>query len=275
VIAHNEIRHRARLVSKIAEGLPLATGTSSRLGQVFLNLLVNAAQAIPEGRFDANEILVRAYAVPDAGQVVVEITDSGDGIPRAVVGRIFDPFFTTKPVGLGTGLGLSISHEIVRAVGGTITVESTVGVGSTFRVALPIATASEAHREPYFARDTEGGAHVLVIDDEHAVGRSIALLLSPDYDVTHVTCAEDPLARISAGERYDAIVCDIMMPEMTGIDFYEQLSPELRSRILFLTGGAFTPGAREFLVSATRPHLDKPFSEHDLRQAIEAVRASR
>jgi len=269
-IAHNEVRHRARVVIDVATGLPPVRGSQSRLGQVFLNLLVNAAQAIPAGHVDDNEIRVRARAGGE--QVIVEVEDTGQGIPEAVIARIFDPFFTTKPVGLGTGLGLAISHEIVRALGGTITVTSRVGVGTMFRVVLPIATAQAeaAAGEPGLERN--GTARVLVIDDEQAVGRSIALLLAPDYDVTAVTRAKEALAKIGAGERFDAIVCDVMMPEMTGIDFYAQLSPELRGRTLFLTGGAFTEQTQQFLANATRPHLDKPFSEQQLRRAIESVR---
>jgi PAS domain S-box-containing protein len=225
-IAHNEIRHRARIVSDVEDKLPPATGTASRLGQVFLNLLVNAAHAIREGHAEANEIRVRAYSVPATREVAVEIEDTGAGIPPNVLGRIFDPFFTTKPVGVGTGLGLSISHEIVRSYGGSITVDSTPGAGSTFRVVLPVAVAQPALVSDAPAADAAVTARVLVIDDEHAVGRSIALLLSPEYDVTCVTRAKEALAKLTAGERFDAIVCDLMMPEMTGIDFYQHLAPE-------------------------------------------------
>ena len=270
-IAHNEIRHRARVVMNVAPGLPPVRGSQSRLGQVFLNLLVNAAQAIPEGRIEHNQIRVTARG--DNEQVIVEIEDTGQGIAEAVIPRIFDPFFTTKPVGLGTGLGLAISHEIVRALGGAITVTSKVGLGTLFRVVLPVASAEDTAVADEPRRDANGVTRVLVIDDEQAVGRSIALLLAPDYDVTAVTRAKEALAKITAGERYDAIVCDVMMPEMTGIDFYAQLSPELRGRTLFLTGGAFTEQTKQFLATATRPHLDKPFSEQQLRRAIESVRA--
>ncbi len=273
-IAHNEIRHRASVVQEIAPDLPAIEGNASRLGQVFLNLLVNAAQAIPEGRAGDNEIRVRAFPDAHARRVIVEIEDTGAGIPRAVIGRIFDPFFTTKPIGAGIGLGLSISHEIVRSIGGTITVDSVVGVGTTFHVALPVAVAKETVPRPAVTPEPGAITRVLVIDDEAAVGRSIALLLAPDYDVTPLTRARDALARLAAGERFDAIVCDVMMPEMSGIDFFEQLSraaPEQVRRLVFLTGGAFTQQARDFLVSAARPQLGKPFTERDLRQAIAGV----
>ena len=103
-------------------------GNESRLGQVFLNLIVNAAQAIPEGNAEANSIELRTREVD--GQVVAEIADSGGGIPAEIMGRIFTPFFTTKPVGQGTGLGLSICHRIVNEFGGDITIDSTVGKGT-------------------------------------------------------------------------------------------------------------------------------------------------
>jgi PAS domain S-box-containing protein len=273
-MAHNEIRHRARVVERIAPDLPSVEGNASRLGQVFLNVLVNAAQAIPEGRADANEIRVHAFADADARHVVIDIEDTGGGIPRGVIGRIFDPFFTTKPIGHGMGLGLSISHEIVRSFGGTITVDSTVGVGSTFRVSLPAAPARTSQPSPVVAPRPSAPARVLVIDDEVAVGRSIALLLAPDYEVTPVTRAQEALARLAAGERFEAIVCDVMMPEMSGIDFFDQLTraaPELVNRLVFLTGGAFTQQARDFLASASRPQLGKPFSERDLRRVIAEV----
>ena len=114
---------------------------------------------------------------------------------------------------------------------------------------------------------------VLMIDDEAAVGRATRLLLAPEHDVVAVTRAKDALDRLLAGEHYDVILCDLMMPEMTGIEFYEQLTrlaPHYTRRIVFLTGGAFTPHAHEFLDSVGS-HLEKPFTERALRRAIETV----
>jgi signal transduction histidine kinase len=133
-MARSEIRHRARLVKNYGR-VPPVYANDSRLGQLFLNLLVNAAQAIPHGNASRNEI--RVTTTCEAGQVLVEIQDTGVGISPENITRLFDPFFTTKDAGAGTGLGLSICHGIVTAQGGRISVESQPNQGSTFRVVLP------------------------------------------------------------------------------------------------------------------------------------------
>ena len=275
-MAQNEIRHRARVVRELDQGLPPVHANASRLGQVFLNLLVNAAQSIPDGRTDANEVRVRARASADGGSVIVEIEDTGVGIPPSVTGRIFDPFFTTKPVGVGTGLGLSICHQIVSSVGGEISVTSEPGSGSCFRVTFP-ASASAASG----TADGTNGPHtpspatrVLMVDDEPALGRSTQLLLAPQHDVVPVTRAREALERLASGEHFDVILCDLMMPEMSGIEFHEHLArsaPEYLDRIVFMTGGAFTDEARHFLESVGRPHIEKPYTEATLRRAIQGI----
>ena len=145
-LAQNEIRHRARLEVDVGD-IPPVMGSEHRLGQVFLNLLINAAQAIPEGRAAENVVRAITATAPD-GRALVEISDTGTGIPPDVLPRIFDPFFTTKPVGVGTGLGLSICHGIVSGLGGEIHVESTLGRGTTFRVLLAAARPARARRTP-------------------------------------------------------------------------------------------------------------------------------
>jgi signal transduction histidine kinase len=133
-LAANEIRGRARLATHYPDPF-IVMANEGQLGQVFLNLLTNAAHAIPEGSVDAHEIRVQSSLEND--NVIVEISDTGSGIPPHLIGRVFEPFFSTKPVGQGTGLGLSISHNIVTAFGGSIAVTSEAGRGTTFRVLLP------------------------------------------------------------------------------------------------------------------------------------------
>ncbi len=286
-MANNELRHRARLVQTYAPALPRVIASSSRLGQVFLNLLVNAAHAfdsrgwppagsaaegrgvIDGGHAETAEVRVRATAVADS--VIVEIEDTGVGIPPDILSRVFDPFFTTKPLGVGIGLGLAISHQIVQSIGGEITVTSTVGRGTTFRIALPASHAPLAPEPVAVVPAVTRALRILMVDDEVLVGQAVAALLSPDHEVVSVTRAGAALARLAAGETFDVILCDLMMPEMTGMELHEQLAPALRERMVFVTGGAFTPQARDFLATSRRPRLDKPFTEAQLRRVIASV----
>ena len=269
-MAWNEIRHRARLVKDLAP-IPPVLANEGRLGQVFLNLLVNAAQAIPEGQAEKNRIRVSAGVGAD-GRVAVEISDTGSGIPPELLPRIFDPFFTTKPPGVGTGLGLSICHSIVAALGGEIQVESQPGQGATFRVLLPPAHAATARPAPAAAPGPAARrACVLVVDDEPLVGSVLERTLRAEHDVEVVTTARAALQRIEGGARFDAIVSDLLMPDMSGMDLHAALAaahPELAARMIFLTGGAFTPAARAFLEREPVVCLEKPFELATLRAAL-------
>jgi PAS domain S-box-containing protein len=273
-MANNELRHRARLVTSYEPRLPRVDASSSRLGQVFLNLLVNAAHAIVEGHADSEEVRVRVTASPDRDYVVVEIEDTGVGIPAEILGRVFDPFFTTKPHGIGIGLGLAISHQIVRSIGGEISVTSTVGVGTTFRISLRAADPKAKITEPHIdVPASMSPLRILLIDDEVQVGRAVVALLAPEHEVVAVTRARVALERLAIDDAFDVILCDVMMPEMNGMELYEHLPAYYRDRLVFVTGGAFTPQARTFL--AGRVYLDKPFSEEQLRSAIDRVVATR
>jgi len=134
-IAEVEIQRRAQIVRKL-EDVPLVAASDKALGAVFLHLLANAARAIPEGDADRQRVRVTTSS-DDRGFAVVDIADTGIGIAPDVLTRVFDPFFTTRPFGAGRGMGLSISHGIVRHLGGELTVESSLGEGSRFRVMLP------------------------------------------------------------------------------------------------------------------------------------------
>jgi signal transduction histidine kinase/CheY-like chemotaxis protein len=273
-MAHNEIRHRARVVQSYQGELPPVMADASKLGQVFLNLLLNAAQAIAEGHAEQNEIRVRARRTADERSVCVEIEDTGAGIAANIMHRIFDPFFTTKVPGAGTGLGLSISHQIVQSMNGQIAVDSTPGHGSTFSVTLPVAPSQRARDSVEGPKVSATTARILLIDDEPAVGRSLRLLLAPEMDVLPVTRAREAINLLTQGERFDAILCDLMMPDVSGIELYDRLvdvAPAYQKRIIFMTGGAFTPQGRDFLAKLDRPYLEKPFTEAQLRQAIESV----
>ncbi|HEX4384337.1 MAG TPA: PAS domain S-box protein, partial [Myxococcales bacterium] len=258
----NEIKHRARLVKEY-DGLPAVRANEARLGQVFINLLVNAAQAMPEGNVDEN--ILRVVGRADAtGNAVVEIHDSGCGIPAENLDRIFEPFFTTKPIGEGTGLGLAICHGIISSLGGTLSVQSEVGRGTVFRVVLPVAKAEGATlpAAPRVVPRPPMRGKVLIIDDEKDLTDVTTDGLQDLHDVRATQDAREALEWIAAGDQFDLILCDMMMPLMTGMEFYTRLAavaPHQADRIVFMTGGAFTPRAREFLARLPNLRLEKPF----------------
>jgi PAS domain S-box-containing protein len=277
-MADNEIRHRARLVKSYGD-VPLVVGSEARLGQVFLNLILNAAQAIPEAP-NGREQLLTITTRASADAVDVAVTDTGVGIPRELLGRIFEPFFTTKPVGQGTGLGLSICHRLVTDLGGTIDVTSEVGHGTTVRVCLPIAppTMERAVRSvppppPAAATKPESRVrHLLIVDDEPRVAQTIARLLD-GHEVTIATSGRAAIAMLEKTP-FDVILCDLMMRDVSGVDVYESVRasrPGLEKRIVFMTGGAFTPRASEFLESVDCPCIEKPFQIEDLLVLFDRV----
>lgn len=276
-MARNEIRHRANLERRFDE-VPLVKGNEGKLSQVFLNLLINAAHALPEGDV-ANQSIVLSTGEDKDGNAVVKVRDTGRGIDAEVLPQIFDPFFTTKPVGQGTGLGLAICHSIVSSLGGSIQVESTPGRGSTFKVTLPrAAVESRKSPVPSLAPALVPRGVVALIDDEPSVLVALQRLLVPFHEVKTFT---EPKLALEAlpGLRPDVIFCDVMMPEMSGTEVYHRLRashPVLAERLVFMTGGAFSESARDFLDQAQRPILDKPFTAEGVRHmANEQVARSR
>jgi signal transduction histidine kinase/CheY-like chemotaxis protein len=272
-IAWNEIRQRARLVKDFGV-LPEVQGNDSRLGQVFLNLLVNAAQSIEPGAEARNEIRLTTRVA--GNRVVAEVRDTGVGIPLELHKKIFEPFFTTKPAGVGTGLGLAICYSIVSELGGELSVVSAPGQGSTFRVSLPIATGAgrviAARTVP--PAQIQPRARLLVIDDEVGVGNAIRRALASEHDVVPVTSARAALELLTRGERFDAVLCDLMMPEMTGMELHAELErahPALAQGMIVMTGGVFTTSAQQFLDRVQNQRVEKPFDVQSLRAVIRSA----
>jgi two-component system cell cycle sensor histidine kinase/response regulator CckA len=276
-IAGNTLKQSARIVRDYGES-PLVDASANRLEQVFLNLLLNAAQALPNGDPERDEIRIRLYG--DQLRAVAEIVDTGPGVPEQVIGRIFEPFFTTKPVGVGTGLGLPICRSILAAHGGTIEVESRPSEGATFRIILPASsTARGAARRtssrPLVSLGPRG--RVLVVDDEVAVGSTLRLVLQREHDVQLATSGEEALELLATGSRFHAIVCDLMMPGMTGVDLYEAIRtahPGLEERMVFMTGGALLAKTEDFLSRVKNPLLEKPFDVPLVRRTLEKLVAA-
>ncbi|MES1158106.1 MAG: ATP-binding protein [Haliangium ochraceum] len=295
-LAQGEMRGRVKFVRRF-HPVPPVLGNEARLSQLFLNLIINANHSIVSavsaarsaetdagGTAAAHEIRLSVDRADD-GRVVAEISDTGVGIAPEHLDRIFDPFFTTKPIGLGTGLGLSICHGIVRSLGGEIAVSSTPGAGSTFRILLPAAndpaiatppTTAPARTapnpEPTGERQVKR-ARILVVDDEPMMGSAIGRVLA-EHDVVALTSARAALTRIVAGEHFDVILCDVMMPDLSGIELHEAVAarmPELLPRLIFVTGGAYTPDAIAFLDRVTNLRLEKPIFPMALYKAVSQI----
>jgi signal transduction histidine kinase/ActR/RegA family two-component response regulator len=267
-MAGNQLRNIAKVDLEILDGMHVH-GAEGKLGQVFLNLLVNAGQAFDGENVEQNRIVVRASIQDD--YALFEIGDNGPGIPAEIQSRIFDPFFTTKDVGEGTGLGLYICHQIISDLGGELTIESEPNKGTTATIKLRhVANALPAAKGKSSSTDK---LRVLVIDDEPGILRACTRMLRT-HEVT--TCEDSPLAlKLIADEDYDVIFCDLMMPKMTGMELFQSVErdcPEMAKRMVFISGGAFRPDAQKFLNAHADQHLSKPFDRTSLLGALDRTR---
>lgn len=269
-LATNEVKYRARIEHDLGKVAPVL-GNAGRLGQLLLNLVINAAQAIAPGSRSQNFIAVRSWQEGD--WVNIEVRDSGAGIPPEVLPRVFAPFFTTKPAGVGTGLGLSICKDIVAGMGGTIGVESTVGLGTRFIVRLPSAipprTARAASIVPLGTAGTR--ARVLVVDDDLQVATSIARMLRGHYEVLTAQSGRAALELLASEPAIDALVSDVMMPDGNGLELQSELAgtrPELARRVVFVTGAASDGGIRASLERTGQPWLEKPVGSAALLELL-------
>ncbi|HEX2875208.1 MAG TPA: PAS domain S-box protein [Polyangiaceae bacterium] len=269
-LTRNELRHRLRLDTDL-QTTPRLLADESRLAQVFINLLLNAAQAMAHRPADQNVLRVSTWT-NERGQAVVELRDNGPGMTDAVRSRVFEPFFTTKPIGQGTGLGLSIAYNIVTSLGGLLECESEPGKGASFRVVLPtlVATAHTAgarRLDPAARR-----ARILVAEDETIVASLLERALKSDYDVEIATDGAQALALLLSERVYDVVLCDLMMPNLTGQEVYARATrerPQLAGRFVFMTGGTTSVAAEAFLAQIPNAELDKPFSVPGLRGVID------
>jgi PAS domain S-box-containing protein len=275
----HEFQYRAQLRTRL-DAVPEVVGDSGRLEQVLVNLLINAAHAIAPGHAEQNEVFI-TLRTDEGGRAVIEIRDTGEGIRPDVIKRIFEPFFTTKKPGAGTGLGLSICHGIVKSLGGDIQVVSEPDSGTTFTILLPpaIPNVGVAPVPPEEAPATGLRGRILVIDDENSLLRAMQRILEDEeHHVVATDSAADALAMIERGDRFDLILSDLMMPKMTGVDFYERLlarNPVLAKSVVFVSGGAITAKVDAFLRSVPNLKIEKPFKAAQLRDVVQRVLASR
>lgn len=274
-LAWNEIRHRAELVREL-RAVPTVMGSETRFVQVLVNLLVNAAHAIDErGGGSGEQITVRLGEMnPD--RVFIEVRDTGIGIPADRVSRIFEPFWSSKPKSQGTGLGLSICHGIVSAAGGEIRVtRSTPQVGTTFRIELPairgLGNTKHIGTAGPLPSSVARRGRLLVIDDELRLARTLELALEDHIDIEVIESGQGAIELLTVRSNFDMVLCDLMMPEVSGMDVYTHVAandPKLAERFVFMTGGAFTDRARDFLKEQKRPRLEKPFALEDVERLL-------
>jgi CheY-like chemotaxis protein len=267
-IASNEIKYRATIVRDVGSTAPVMA-SEGKLSQVFLNLFINAAQAIEEGSPERNTIRVRTWQ--EGATVVAEVSDTGCGIPTTELQRIFDPFCTTKPAASGSGLGLSIVQGIVAGYGGTIDVESELGKGTRFVIRLPAADHA-GDNQTRVAEDAMVPARgrVLVIDDDAGIRKAIRRLLV-GHELTEADSGRRACELLSTDHAFDVILCDIGMPNISGIEVHQWLvehAPRLAERVVFLTGGAFLPAARKYLRNVPNPSVEKPFDAAKLERVV-------
>jgi CheY-like chemotaxis protein len=244
-LARGAVSQRAQLAVELPPALPRVTAAPGELGLAVASLLLGAADALPEGR--AGQVALRLSARAVDGRAFVEVTDDGTAAPD-----------------------LAIARAAAAAAGGTVEAARAPGRGTTVTISLPAAPAASAAPGARPAPSAAKRGRVLVVDDDPLVGRSMARLLQASHDVTVITSPAEAVGRIEAGERWDVVLCDLMMPELSGMDVEERLArsvPEMVPRIVYLTGGAFTDKARAFL-GGGRPYLEKPVEAPTLRSRV-------
>jgi signal transduction histidine kinase len=264
-LARKSLDARATLELDLAPTPPVLAN-EARLAQVVMNLIMNALDAVQDLGAAAQ---VRLATRAERDQAILEVTDNGSGIDPAVRERIFEPFVTTKPVGQGTGLGLFVCRNLVEELGGQLSAHDRPGGGTIFRMAIPASLRSPvpraSARSPQEPQESPSGAsaRVLVIDDEPLIGRALVTALRAEgYHADALDDGALAMDRLLAGATYDLVLCDLMMRGTTGMDIAQTLaqrSPALLERMVFMTGGAFTPRAAQFLETLADNVLRKPF----------------
>jgi two-component system NtrC family sensor kinase len=258
------------------ESLPDTMADAHQLQQVFLNLITNAEQAMEQRVGQHHRLTVRTRRNNDA--IRIEVEDTGGGIPPNLIERIFNPFFTTKPTGSGTGLGLSISLGIVREHEGKIWAENPPQSGARFIVEIPVSAPRLSGEQAALAPVATIGndnLRVLVVDDEASVRVSLQRYLSgKGHDVETTASGEDALNRLRAS-KYDAVIVDMRMPDLSGEQLFERLrshDPSHAERVIFTTGDLVNEQMRRFLDGTGRPCVPKPFEFSSFDQALPAAR---
>ena len=267
--------HGIQLEMSLPDALPAITADGDQVGQIVMNLLVNAQQALASSDGPRRVRVQTGLETRRAGReprVWLRVADNGPGIGPVARERIFEPFFTTKSEGLGTGLGLSVSRSLARDHGGELALErESAEGGAAFRLSLPISGIdhSAPETEPAALQGLGGPVHarVLVVDDEPELADVMRdMLESEGYEVATAESGAVALEMLATA-RFDAIVSDLRMPEMDGAGLWREVSaryPSMVRSMVFVTGDTLSPDASAFLKRSHCASLDKPFSKSDL-----------
>jgi CheY-like chemotaxis protein len=261
------------LVTDFDPELPRTMVDSSRILQVFTNVILNAEQAM--SGYGDRARLMAATRLRNGNVIEITFEDTGPGVRKDMIGKIFDPFFTTKEPGKGTGLGLAVAYGIVNEHGGEIRAESREGEGAVFVIDLPVIEQEQAEGGRREERIRGSGAamdnkRLLIIEDEELVVDLIKGVLEDD-DVTIDTArdGEEALSKTVSTE-YDLIVCDIKMPVMGGVAFYNKIkiiNPALAGKVIFITGDPSNE-TMEFLKTTGNEFITKPFKVEQFRSRV-------
>lgn len=274
-LTRNEVRHIAKIELELNE-LPQVIADRAKLTQVFVNLFINAAQAMADTTKTNHRI--RVVTRLDDRVLVATVQDSGGGIPHRHLSRVFDPFFTTKSADRGTGLGLAICHDTIKRHRGQISVDTVPGEGTTFEIRIPQQTGlspTQPVASPPPAAVPTPPARLLLIDDDAVVRRSLSRVLGRHHTVEEVDGGRAALEALTSDAPYDVILCDLMMPDVDGAAILEHIqatAPELEERLVFISGGAFTPRSAR-VVDSGHLVMEKPIDQAKLLAAIARVAA--
>lgn len=272
-LSRPQVRHRATLEWHPEQEL-YALAHRTKLIQVVVNLVVNASQSFSDNRASANEIHIRARGESD--EIVIEVTDNGQGMDEATRLRAAEPFFTTKEPGQGSGLGLFLCNSIVESLNGKLRIASELHKGTKVAVRLPAARVipkSQPDPAPSgpMTADSVPQLRVLVIDDEPEIRRALDRILRGRHKVVLCAHGAEALERLIAGDRFDVILCDLLMPEMTGIELFAEIEQHFRSqaeRMVFMTGGATSESSRQFIEDHSTRVVHKPFHPAEIEAAV-------
>jgi two-component system NtrC family sensor kinase len=275
LLRYHEGFHRVKFQQESAENLPLCKIDEHQIGQVLLNMFINAMQAM-----EISGGLLKVTTALEGDFITVSVSDTGKGISQSNIHRVFEPFFTTKSPDKGTGLGLSVSYSIVRAHGGDIHVESHLGKGTTFVIRLPLSAPNEHPKEAIgpmpqsqISESIKGPYRILLIEDDDGLREMAEDMLKERIHCTVISVADGRAAldELNDGQNVDLILSDLRMPHLNGYQLYDWIVKHrstLTSRIIFITGDTYDIKSREFFAKNELPVVYKPFELGNLIQTV-------